>query len=360
MTEDWRNATAVHERELLELAARLHASPEPAYQERRTVDVWAQFAARHKLFYKTTLDGRAPMISLGDDRSASTRIVLTADLDAVGVVRGQQVEWRHLCGHHAQSTAVLGALLLLRTPGLPQELAVTAVGCPAEECLPAFATDCDIPFIPGKARLLSDGVFSRTTAVLSVHLADAMPRRAVIVAHGAHGGLWLRIPADQAASQALESAARQLGGCAVSMGTRPYSASEYDLIIETAPHAGEAAPKARQVISGLQKDGVAARLVAEYAPLVHEETLRKLARRVIDQDRGGESVERLDALWLEGMTDLGDISQKIPTLQVFVGGTTGVTHEPSFKVTDPGFAYVWPSWFLARMALTVHAATLRE
>ncbi len=358
MTEDWRHATARHERELLDLAAQFHALPEPAYRERRTVGVWAQFAARHRLLYTTALDGGAPMISLGDDRRADTRIVLTADLDAMGIARGNEVQWRHLCGHHAQSTAVLGALLLLSAVGLPQGLVVTGVGCPAEECMPAFAADCDIPFIPGKARLLSDGVFSRTTAVLSVHLADALPRRAAIVAHGAHGGLWLRIPTAHPASLVQDAAARILGGCAIALSTVPFSASEYDLVIETAPHAGESVPRAMQVIAALHKDGVAAKLVAEYAPLIHEETLRKLARRVIDGDR--EPVERLDALWLEGMTDLGDVSQRIPTLQVFVGGTTGVTHQPSFRVTDPGFSYVWPSWFLARMALAVHAATVKE
>lgn len=360
MTEDWRNRTAKYADELLHLAERLYAAPEPAYQEGETVSVWAQFAVRHNLRYRTALDGRAPLISIGDDRKAATRIALAADLDAVGVSHAQGVEWRHLCGHHAQSTAALGALLLLAESGIPEDLAVTAVGCPAEECKPAFIPDCDIPFIPGKVRLLSEGVFSRITAVLSIHLADALPQRAAVLAHGAHGGLWLRIPSDQPAQQVLDAAGEICGGCAISMNITPFSSSEYDLRVETAPHAGEAAPRGRQIIAALQQKAIRASLVAEYAPLIHEEALRKLARRVLGQGDGTEEIERIDALWLEGMTDLGDVSQIIPTLQVFVGGTAGITHQSSFTVTDPNFSYVWPAWFLAEMTMAVHGATAKE
>ncbi len=359
MAENWQNETAKYADELLDLAARLYATPEQAYHERLTVNVWAEFAARHNLHYSTALGGRAPLISLGDDHRAVTRVALPADLDAVGLRRGQGVQWSHLCGHHAQSVAALGAMLLLQAGGIPDDLAVTAVGCPAEECLPAFVPDCDIPFIPGKAHLLSEGVFSRTTAVLGTHLADALPQRAMVLAHGAHGGLWIRIHKNND-GELLDAAGEILGGCAVSMSITPFSPTEYDLRVETAPCAGEAVPRGRQVIAALHKRGFRARLVAEYAPLLHEEALRRLARKVMIQGGESDEIEWIDALWLDGMTDLGDVSQRIPTLQVFVGGTAGTLHQPSFAVTDPAFSYVWPAWFLAAMTRTVHDAIAKE
>lgn len=56
---------------------------------------------------------------------------------------------------------------------------------------------------------------------------------------------------------------------------------------------------------------------------------------------------------LQGATDLGEVSALFPTLQIFVGGTKGMTHEHSFRVVDPLFSYIWPIIFVQKLIINL-------
>ena len=357
-----------HASDIIALAETLRNLPEPGYGEKKTVEVWRAFAKHHSLPFDTFLDGQAPLIQLGDPKQAVTRIAVTADLDAVGVRRQGALAWEHLCGHHAQSAHALGLALLVKEQGLSPRLSIRLVGCPAEECMPAYDREYPLPFVPGKRRLLTAGCFSGVTAVLGTHLADDAPERSVILSHGAHGGIWLRVRESATAgappyTDGRENAVRQslapiLGAHAVAVRLADACENGVDVRVETAPHGGEAVPHGGRVADQLTLGGMPAMLVAEYVPLVHDDVLRGIARRLLrEQERAG-GLRMIDQIWLPGVTDLGYVGSAIPTLQVFVGGTKGETHSPEFRVVDPYFAYVWPGWFLYAMAEAVHRAAM--
>lgn len=376
MAIGWQTLLAPFERELMDLAARLESAAEPAYQENNTRGIWQAFAGRHNLPLEWWLAGRAPVIDLGDMRSAWTRVVLPADLDAVAVAGKEPsspshpLSWAHLCGHHAQSVHVLGAALLLSGQELPAGLAVRIVGCPAEECLPAFDPNCRLPFTPGKRRLLADGCFHGATAVLATHLADDDPGRRLHFAHGARGFVWIRCHAgtELSASPYTETdkltvrrVAEEVAG-KTAVGTRITlsDARTLELRMDTAPTPAGPPVLAARLQGALKREGFRAELVSEYAPLVHDDSLRAIARQTVRESADGEDIDVVDTLWLRGATDLGDVSQHVPTFQTFIGGTRGRTHDPDFQVVDPVFAYLWPCFYLYRAVMSVHLHGMGE
>ncbi len=355
------------EAELIALAREFQELAEPGYEEVRTVAVWERVAHTHGLTFARFLEGTAPVITFGDYGRAAKKIIVTADLDAVGVLESERLNWRHLCGHHAQSAHALGLAMFLARDTLPNGVALRIVGCPAEECRPAFDPQWPIPFVTGKQRLLSQGVFAGAAAVLSTHLADDAPDRIAYVVDRVRGGVWLRMT-PPAKHPAAESPARepdqsaQLDEIAKTAAARAAmilhpncvahtykrGSAGIDLWLETAPGSRVSQADVRTLAQALSETfKMSVEPVVKYAPLVQDPQLSGRARSVLAAMTAPITVGRLKQL--PGATDLGDVSEAAPTLQLFVGGTAGVTHEREFRIVDESFAYVWPIAFLARM-----------
>lgn len=318
---------------LLRLAHELHELPEPGYGEERTVDVWRQFAQEMQMPFRTLLQGRAPVVEIGNPDAAVLHITVTADLDAVCDDSGT---WSHSCGHHAQSVHSLGLAWAAHRGAIPSDIHLTCIGCPAEECLPAMLESYDaLPFYPGKQKLLAEGAFFPSDFVISTHLADDEPSRTAMICRGARGGIWFRVLSlDEGwEQQCTDTVRRVIGLSAASITVRPAG----DVIILTRTHAPTQWDSLYTALTDL---GLSVQLVTAYAPLVHDEPLRHRVGRVI-RERHPDVRVRYQG-YLPGMTDLGDVSQVFPTLQVFIGGTKGVTHTPNFRIVDQWFAYCWP------------------
>lgn len=349
-------AVRPHEQELLEFAQALEQCPEAGFREHQTRALWRQFADSHQLQYHTELNGLAPVVTLGDYERASTRILFTADLDAVGSCNHAGVlSYRHLCGHHAQSVHGLGMALVAQSHPLPQGVALRVVGCPAEECFPITPDAHEAPFVAGKQKLLHEGVFASATHVLSTHLADDTPDRTVTIAYGAHGVIWLHLTRRFDSQFENESEVREFLKKYISkyvLSTMITSDSTgWDIKLRTHRIGNTWPPDARDLINDMQSDGVSAQLITQYAPLLHDVWLRGLAKRVLKAQQG---IQVRDALWLLGVTDLGDVSCYKPTLQVFIGGTSFPTHHPQFQVVDRWFAYIWPIGFMTQLITEIH------
>ncbi len=352
------------EAELIALARELQELAEPGYEETRTIAVWERVARAYGLTFEVLLEGTTPVITLGDYDQAAKKVIVTADLDAVGVQKCGNLIWRHLCGHHAQSVHALGlAMLLARdSDALPSGAALRIIGCPAEECRPAFDPQWPIPFVPGKQQLLAAGVFADATAILSTHLADDAPERVAIVVDHIRGGIWLRMtPAPELLSREwpeslqLENIAQKAAAAAALIlrsscahHTYKRGSADIDLWLETAPGSRVSQEDARALERQLAKMfGMPVELVVRYGPLVQDADLSGRAQAVLADMTSSITVKQLTEL--PGATDLGDVSQQAPTLQLFVGGTSGVTHDSEFRIVDESFAYVWPISYLVRM-----------
>ncbi len=135
--------------DLLAVSRFLHANPELAYEEHQAAELFTDVLAQHG-FTVTRGVASLPTAFTGVAGSGAPRIAFMAEYDALPGLG-------HACGHNLIGTASLGAALAVRfvldrAPGT-----VLLVGCPAEEKG------------GGKIALVEAGVFDGTDAAMLVH-----------------------------------------------------------------------------------------------------------------------------------------------------------------------------------------------
>ena len=349
---------------LLRLAKALMTTAEPAFEETRTVAIWGDFLSEHKIPVRWALDGHSPVIDVGGFGQAKKSVVVTADLDAVGMVSDEEWFCEHTCGHFAQSVHALGLALLLHTYGGLENIAVRIIGCPGEECRPVYDDAYPLPYVPGKQWLLKDGWFKGADAVLSTHLADQLSSGGVQIVDGAEGmiGLRLRMPSFEPDDQRplsmrtyagfLENWQKEIrritGSPQLKVRARP---------IKSGIELWTGFPKELAAIQMQMVDEILVRLssntaiqvelISSYAPLQQSTWLQELAENVLKKEEAQLHIHHLHEL--PGSTDLGDVSQVYPVFQLFIGGTAGVTHDHHFHIVDEQFALLWPIQWLMNM-----------
>jgi amidohydrolase len=168
-----RIAAAIEDRraEILDLSRRIHAEPELAFEEVRTSRLLREVLAADGFAVTEALSSMPTAFRAFHRHSAGgPRITYTAEMDALPGLG-------HACGHNiigaagAYAAVVLKAVLGPETPGT-----VEVVGTPAEEKG------------SGKVRLIQDGVFAGSDAVLQIHphsidtvIGQALARRTLVV-----------------------------------------------------------------------------------------------------------------------------------------------------------------------------------
>jgi amidohydrolase len=135
--------------DLLAVSRFLHANPELAYEERRAAELFTDVLAQHG-FSVTREVASLPTAFTGMAGSGAPRIAFMAEYDALPGLG-------HACGHNLIGTASLGAALAVKTVLDRAPGTVLLVGCPAEEKG------------GGKIALVEGGVFDGTDAAMLVH-----------------------------------------------------------------------------------------------------------------------------------------------------------------------------------------------
>ena len=135
--------------DLLAVSRFLHANPELAYEERQAAELLTEILEQHG-FVVARGAANLPTAFTGLAGSGSPRIAFMAEYDALPGLG-------HACGHNLIATAALGAALAVRS--ILDRVPGTAllVGCPAEEKG------------GGKIALVEAGVFDGTHAAMLVH-----------------------------------------------------------------------------------------------------------------------------------------------------------------------------------------------
>jgi amidohydrolase len=127
----------------------LHANPELAYEERQAAELLTDVLEQHG-FAVTRGVANLPTAFTGVAGSGGPRIAFMAEYDALPGLG-------HACGHNLIGTASLGAALAVRSVLDRMTGTVLLVGCPAEEKG------------GGKIALVEAGVFAGTDAAMLVH-----------------------------------------------------------------------------------------------------------------------------------------------------------------------------------------------
>lgn len=142
--------------EILDLSHRIHADPEPAYEEVHAAAWVAEILARHGFDVEVpagSLSTAVRAVKRGGRGGDGPRIGILAEYDALPGLG-------HGCGHNTMAASGVGAAIALASiaDGLPGE--IVFLGCPAEERG------------SGKKQMIEDGLFEGLDAALLYHPCD--------------------------------------------------------------------------------------------------------------------------------------------------------------------------------------------
>jgi amidohydrolase len=157
--------------EILDLSQRIHAHPEPAFEERYAAAAVSEVLARHGFQVEhpagrldTAVRARLAGGRRGDGaRGASPRIGILAEYDALP-------DLGHGCGHNTMAASGVGAAIALAAIAPEIEGEIVFLGCPAEERG------------SGKQFMLDDGLFDGLDAALLFHPSDETSSRCRLLA----------------------------------------------------------------------------------------------------------------------------------------------------------------------------------
>ena len=150
------DAVAASRDEILDLSRRIHAAPEPAYEEHQAAAWCAEILAKHGFTVELPAGRLATAIRAtmsGGRGGSSPRIGILAEYDALPGLG-------HGCGHNTMAASGVGAAIALASiaADLPGE--IVFLGTPAEERG------------SGKVQMIEDGLFDGIDAAILYHPCD--------------------------------------------------------------------------------------------------------------------------------------------------------------------------------------------
>lgn len=307
----------------------------------------------------------------------------------------------HLCGHHIQVAAMLGAAAGLSGGGAAGLLSGTIkfLGAPAEEFIEIeYRLDLrrrkKLTFLGGKQELIKQGYFDDVDMAMMVHAFANAPEAAFYLGAAGNGFLAKFIEYRGKAAHAGASPhegvnalnAACLGILAIhaqretfqdqdAIRVHPIITKGGDIVnvvpsevrLETYVRGRtlEAIIDAsRKVDRALRAGGAAVGAktritnVPGYLPIFQDENLTRIARANGEALLGEKG--SLDAGFMGGSFDVGDLSHLIPVLHPFVGGTRGSLHTTDFEVIDYEAAVILPAKLMAMCVVDLLADGAKE
>jgi amidohydrolase len=369
------------------LGRELWARAEPGFFERRTHEALAS-AFRARGFTVEEFVGMPGFAATVDGTLAGKTLAVVADMDGLPVgtsPKGDGPAYAHLCGHHQQMAAMYGAACALQeqSPALLGRVAFLAT--PAEEYVELERREelrkaGAVRHLSGKQELVARGVFAGFGAVVathSAHLPDNLSVNSVVAMNGfdvlrfafrgvsAHAGATPHLGrnAQNAASLFLQACAFLREGFDEEKHIRihPVLRLKPDQAVNLVPDAAFVETYARavddvtvgEVVRRLET--AAAGCASALGTTVQAERVPGYAAFHVDRglhqalashakDRGVVFVEDP---FSAASSDMGDVSQVVPSIIVGLPGTNGKLHQAGFAVTDEDAAYAFSGSFLA-------------
>ncbi len=374
---------------IIAVGEQILASPELGYKEVKTARLVAETLRSLGLEAEEGLAVTGVKARMRGARSNVT-VAVMGELDAITCATNPTADpvsgAAHACGHNAQIAAMLGAAMALRP--FSDELGgdVCFIATPAEEFVEmayreALVAKGKIGLLGGKQELIRIGAFDDVDMAMMIHAEGNTPEPAAFIGGGslgfvaktiafkgkaahAGGAPWEGVNALNAAMAALMCihAQRETFRDEDKIRVHPIITGGGELVnivpaevtMETYVRGAsrrainDAAMKVDRAINGAAYAvGASAEIknFKGYLPLVQSEGISALfeenARRFIPAERIVHGVDMV------GSSDVGDLSQLIPTIQPTLGGYFGSAHSKEFKISDPELAYVLPAKLMA-------------
>ena len=283
----------------------------------------------------------------------------------------------HSCGHNAQCAALLGIAAALREPEVLAKLSGSVRLCavPAEELLEIeyrrkLRDEGKIKYFGGKTEFLSRGYFDGVDMAFMVHTAEefgvnkgsvgCVAKNVIYKGRAAHAGgaPWNGVNALYAANCGINAinSIRETFKEADIMRVHPIITHGGDMV-----NAIPETVRLESYVRGSSYDailrenkkinraliGAALSLGANveiidipgYAPLYNCDAMAEVLADTMAQVLPGEPFSIKNVMG-SGSTDMGDLSQIIPTLHPYAGGKTGKDHGNNYYIADPEKACV--------------------
>ncbi|MGH2499596.1 MAG: amidohydrolase [Candidatus Limnocylindria bacterium] len=342
--------------DLVALSREIHADPEIAYQERRAADRIAALLQRHGHRVERPYGGLETAFRARVGPAHGPAVALLAEYDALKGIG-------HGCGHNLIAMSNIGAFLLAAERASSLQIGIELIGTPAEE-------DGG-----GKVDLIRAGAFTHVAAALSSHPSSSDVRWGVsgtglgvvgkrVVYHGlaSHAG-----SAPEKGRNALNGVIRLFVGVDGWRQHLPPDSRVHGIITEGG-QAMNVVPERADAIWGLRAKELPAleRMVetftkiAEGAAKMTETTVEVLdylqlyapvsahpaLGDVLEAELRARGIEPTRGVLVTASTDLGNVSQEVPTDWVRFPVTEApiAGHSEAMKaasVTDLGHANGW-------------------
>ena len=283
----------------------------------------------------------------------------------------------HSCGHNAQCAALLGIAAALREPEVLAKLSGSVRLCavPAEELLEIeyrrkLRAEGKIKYFGGKTEFLSRGYFDGVDIAFMVHTAEefgvnkgsvgCVAKNVVYKGRAAHAGgaPWFGINALYAANCGINAinAIRETFAEADIMRVHPIithggdmvnaipetvrlesyvRGSSYDAILRENKKINRALTGAALSIGA----NIEIIDIPGYAPLYNCDALAEILKESVKESIPEENFNIMTVMG-SGSTDMGDLSQIMPTLHPYAGGKKGKDHGNNYYIADPERACV--------------------
>jgi len=385
--------------ELIEITKDVLSHPEPGFFEVRTADLVARKFHEMGISHRKGLALTGLKGSVSGGNGAGPRVAIIGELDSLVVSEHPHADpdtgAAHACGHHCQIGMMLGALTGLIVPEVLEQLSgeILPFAVPAEEFIQVtrrleLREEKKIEFMSGKQEMIRLGEFDDVDIAMMCHTASDMGERKFAIGgtsnghivkyvefHGkgshAGGAPHLGINALNAASFALQAINSnrevfqdddtvRIHGI-MTRGGEAVSAVPADVRLEW--RVRSASPKAvvsnsaivdRCFKAGALAVGASVKItnIPGYLPLRHNSALQELFQTNCTNMMGESSVLVMPARRNRGgSTDMGDLSQIIPSCHPYTSGAVGAGHSKEYLITDYESAVVNPAKIMAMVAI---------
>ena len=313
--------TSAQVAELVALSRDIHTHPELAYQERHAAQSIAALLEKHGHAIERGIGGLETAFRARVGPKDGPAVALLAEYDALPEVG-------HGCGHNLIAISNIGAFLIAAGQATQLAVGVELIGTPAEESG------------GGKIELLRKGVFDQSIAALSSHPASGawavsgtglgvVGKRVTFTGVASHAGA-----APEKGRNALNAVIRLFVGID---GWRQQLESDSRVhgVITDGGKAMNVVPAHAEAIFGLRAkeratlDGMVERFgeiamgaalltgtkveVGEYLPYYAPVNANKLLGDILSEELGRLGVTPARGVLVAASTDLGNVSQKVPT-----------------------------------------------
>lgn len=380
-----------HSKEIIEIGEKIFRMPEKGFQEFKTSSYVQEILEKKDIPFRSGLAITGVRADLKGGKKGPT-LALLGELDALPVpdhpLADKQTGAAHACGHNAQIAGLLGAAIAFKNSGIMPYLSgnISFMAVPAEELNDieyrlSLRKKGKISFLAGKQEFIKIGCFDDVDMAMMIH--TTMGNKAGFTeshngfvfkfssfegkaahAAGPHSG----INTLQAANIALTALNAQNETFKDNDRVRVHSvyeilnpavnvvppkvimetqvrASSVESIIETA-NKTDRALKAGALALGAK---VSIQTIPGYMPTVQNKKLIEIYKKnvlsFIPEENFFYSPPRASS------TDMGDVSQVIPSIHPYLGGAEGSSHGNNYNIKDKKMAYVTSAKMLALCAI---------